>query len=66
MLYEYNDEEPTTPGDMQWVPCNHAHTVKSRTGMCEACRGTGRVLILVDRRPGRYSLVMDDSCERRP
>ena len=60
MVETLDEEEPiTTPGDMQWVPCAHVHTVKSKAGVCEACRGAGRVLILVDRRPGRYCVMAD-------
>lgn len=59
-MYDEDNEPVTTPGDMQWVPCDHSHTVKSRTGVCEACRGLGRVLILVNR-AGRYSFVADTS-----
>ena len=53
------EEEITTPGDMTWVPCTHALTVKDRFGVCEACRGSGRVLMLVSRLPGRYCIVSD-------
>jgi len=52
-------DEITTPGDMTWVPCTHAQTTKDRFGTCEACRGTGRVLMLVNRLPGRYCIVSD-------
>ena len=45
-----DEHEPTTtPGDMQWVPCDHAYTTKDRAGVCEACRGRGRLLITVPR-----------------
>ena len=62
MVETLDEEEPiTTPGDMAWVPCDHAYTVKSKAGVCEACRGTGRVLTLINRKEnaGRYYILGD-------
>jgi hypothetical protein len=58
LMTKNNDDPITTPGNMTWVPCDHAHTVKSKTGMCEACRGTGRMLILISELPDRGKTVL--------
>jgi hypothetical protein len=46
-------EEITTPGQQTWIPCDHLNATKCN-GVCEACRGTGRILTLVG--SGRYAL----------
>jgi excinuclease UvrABC ATPase subunit len=51
MADEEDEERITTPGNMTWVPCDHVLSVKDRFGKCEACRGTGRMLIMVDTTP---------------
>lgn len=50
---DFDREETTTPGAMCWTPCEHIHSTKLN-GVCEACRGTGRILTLVG--SGRYVL----------
>jgi len=44
-----DEDEPTTPGEMAWVPCEHLESTKCPTcNVCEACRGTGQVLLPVN------------------
>jgi hypothetical protein len=50
-------EEITTPGNMQWVPCDHSRSVKRSDGICDACCGSGRILVMVPKSPGKYSFV---------
>jgi hypothetical protein len=53
LLREYlDDDRPTTPGLMRWVPCDCTRAARFRPAdapACEVCSGLGQRLTLVER-----------------
>ncbi len=50
--FELDEDIPTSPGEMQWVPCP-LHVRRA----CQVCEGTGRVLTMLPVKSERYCLV---------